>query len=159
MIATMETDSYWRTRCVGEAMDQGYTFLRLTCNCGRITDFPFPLPLRRRDVSPRCPGGNGSPHDRPALFTPRRSPWRFCQPVSAASWRAICSTVPSPSKRAPRVRPDAAWLIHVDFSMTSRRGVCHARRQPLLAVIAPSKPRKRKQPADDRGTPPTRGGD
>src|SRR6266498_4046632 len=38
----METDSYWRTRCVGEAIDQGYTFLRLTCSCGRITDFPFP---------------------------------------------------------------------------------------------------------------------
>jgi len=51
MIATMETDSYWRTRCVGEAMDQGYTFLRLTCTCGRITDFPFPLLLRRRGVS------------------------------------------------------------------------------------------------------------
>src|SRR6266498_3008440 len=45
------TDSYWRTRCVGEAMDQGYTFLRLTCSCGRITDFPFPLLLRRRGVS------------------------------------------------------------------------------------------------------------
>jgi hypothetical protein len=46
MIAAMETDSYWRTRCVGEAMDQGYTFLRLTCTCGRITEFPFPLLLR-----------------------------------------------------------------------------------------------------------------
>jgi len=51
MIAAMETDSYWRTRCVGEAMDQGYTFLRLTCSCGRITDFPFPLLLHRRGVS------------------------------------------------------------------------------------------------------------
>jgi hypothetical protein len=50
MIAAMETDSYWRTRCVGEAMDQGYTFLRLTCNCGRITDFPIPpaAPAQRR---------------------------------------------------------------------------------------------------------------
>ena len=47
----METDSYWRTRCVGEAIDQGYTFLRLTCSCGRITDFPFPLLLHRRGVS------------------------------------------------------------------------------------------------------------
>jgi len=34
-----------------EAMDQGYTFLRLPCNCGRITDFPFPLLLRRKGVS------------------------------------------------------------------------------------------------------------
>lgn len=34
----METDSYWRTRCVGEAMDQGYAFLRLTCACGRKGD-------------------------------------------------------------------------------------------------------------------------
>src|SRR6266536_1218885 len=49
--AAMETDSYWRTRCVGEAIDQGYTFLRLTCSCGRITDFPFPLLLHRRGVS------------------------------------------------------------------------------------------------------------
>ncbi len=47
----MEIDSYWRTRCVGEVMDQGYTFLRLTCDCGRITDYPFPLLLRRRGVS------------------------------------------------------------------------------------------------------------
>jgi hypothetical protein len=47
----MKTDSYWRIPCVGQAMDQGYTFLRLTCNCGRITDFRFPLFLRRRGVS------------------------------------------------------------------------------------------------------------
>ncbi len=49
--AAMEIDSYWRNRCVGEAIDQGYTFLRLTCSCGRITDFPFPLLLHRRGVS------------------------------------------------------------------------------------------------------------
>jgi len=54
----METNSYWRTRCVGEAMDQGYTFLRLTCACGRITDFPFPLLLRRRGVSRQTFIGN-----------------------------------------------------------------------------------------------------
>ncbi len=43
--------TYWRTRCVGEAMDQGYTFLRLTCTCGRITDYPFTLLLQRRGVT------------------------------------------------------------------------------------------------------------
>jgi hypothetical protein len=32
-------------------MDQGYTFLRLTCACGRITDYPLPLLLQRRGVS------------------------------------------------------------------------------------------------------------
>ena len=47
----METDSYWRTRCIGKAMDQGYTFLRLTCSCGRITDYPFTLLLQRQGVS------------------------------------------------------------------------------------------------------------
>jgi hypothetical protein len=50
MIAAMEIDSYWRTRAVGEAMAQGYTFLRLTCACGRITDYPLPLLLQRRGV-------------------------------------------------------------------------------------------------------------
>jgi hypothetical protein len=46
-----DVDDYWRTRCVGEAIDQGYAFLRLTCACGRITDYPFPLLLQRRGVS------------------------------------------------------------------------------------------------------------
>jgi hypothetical protein len=32
-------------------MGQGYVFLRLTCGCGRITDYPFPLLLQRRGVS------------------------------------------------------------------------------------------------------------
>jgi len=49
--AMMEIDGYWKTRCVGEAIDQGYAFLRLTCECGRITDYPFTLLLQRRGVS------------------------------------------------------------------------------------------------------------
>ena len=40
--AMMDLDDYWKTRCVGEAIDQGYTFLRLTCGCGRITDTHSP---------------------------------------------------------------------------------------------------------------------
>src|SRR6266496_4035899 len=40
-----------KTRVVGEAIDQGYTFLRLTCGCGRITDYPFTLLLQRKGVS------------------------------------------------------------------------------------------------------------
>ena len=48
MIATMEIDSYWRTRTVAEAM-KDYAFLRLTCACGRITDYPFTLLLQRRE--------------------------------------------------------------------------------------------------------------
>jgi hypothetical protein len=52
MIAAMsELDGFWRTRCVGEAIDQGYAFLRLTCGCGRITDYPFTLMLQRKGVS------------------------------------------------------------------------------------------------------------
>jgi len=47
----MEIDVFWRTRCVGEAIDQGYAFLRLTCGCGRITDYPLPLLLQRRGVT------------------------------------------------------------------------------------------------------------
>jgi hypothetical protein len=49
--AMMDLDGYWKTRCVGEAIDQGYTFLRLTCECGRITDYPFTLLLQRKGVS------------------------------------------------------------------------------------------------------------
>jgi len=49
--AMTDVDTYWRTRCVGEAIDQGYTFLRLTCECGRITDYPFTLLLQRKGVS------------------------------------------------------------------------------------------------------------
>jgi len=44
-----DLDAYWKTRCVGEAIDQRYAFLRLTCDCGRITDYPFPLLLQRRE--------------------------------------------------------------------------------------------------------------
>jgi hypothetical protein len=51
MLRPMELDGYWKTRCVGEAIDQGYAFLRLTCSCGRITDYPFPLLLQRKGVS------------------------------------------------------------------------------------------------------------
>jgi len=48
--APMELDSFWRTRTLSEAMGQGYAFLRLTCSCGRTTDYPFPLLLQRRGV-------------------------------------------------------------------------------------------------------------
>jgi hypothetical protein len=50
MIAAMMEIDYWRTRCVGEAIDQGYAFLSLTCECGRITDYPFTMLLQRRGV-------------------------------------------------------------------------------------------------------------
>jgi hypothetical protein len=46
---------YWRTRCVAEPTDQGYAFLRLTCACGRITDYPF-----RQRAKPLENGGNSS---------------------------------------------------------------------------------------------------
>ncbi len=51
MMPPMEIDSYWRTRCVGEAMDQGYSHLRAVCSgCGRITDIPWLLMLRRPGI-------------------------------------------------------------------------------------------------------------
>jgi hypothetical protein len=31
----MDAESFWKTRTVREAMSQGYTFLRLTCRCGK----------------------------------------------------------------------------------------------------------------------------
>ena len=40
-----QADGYWRTRTINEAQSQGYTFLRLTCPCGRITDYPLVLLL------------------------------------------------------------------------------------------------------------------
>ena len=38
-----KADQYWRSRTINEAQLQGYTGLRLTCGCGRITDYPFTL--------------------------------------------------------------------------------------------------------------------
>jgi hypothetical protein len=47
----MESGMWWRTRTVAEGMATG-TFLRLSCGCGRITDYPFSLLLQqRRDVT------------------------------------------------------------------------------------------------------------
>ncbi len=46
--AAMETDSYWRTRAISEAQAPGYSHLRAVCSgCGRITDIPWLLLLRR----------------------------------------------------------------------------------------------------------------
>jgi hypothetical protein len=48
----MGIDDYWRTRCIGEAQQQGYSHLRAVCSaCGRITDIPWLLLLRRRGVT------------------------------------------------------------------------------------------------------------
>ena len=44
-------DQYWRSRTINEAQLQGYTGLRLTCGCGRITDYPFTLLLQRQTVT------------------------------------------------------------------------------------------------------------
>jgi hypothetical protein len=46
-----KADQYWRSRTINEAQLQGYTGLRLTCGCGRITDYPFTLLLQRRSVT------------------------------------------------------------------------------------------------------------
>ena len=50
MIPSPMENDYWRTRTVAEAM-KDYAFLRLTCACGRITDYPFTLLLQRQGVS------------------------------------------------------------------------------------------------------------
>ena len=43
----METDSYWRTLTIHEAMQAGYSGVRLTCSgCGQVTDIPWMLSLR-----------------------------------------------------------------------------------------------------------------
>ena len=48
----METESYWRTRTIAEAQAQGYSHVRATCRgCGRITDIPCLLLLRRPRIS------------------------------------------------------------------------------------------------------------
>lgn len=47
----MESD-YWRTRTIAEAEDQGYSRLRVTCQgCGKISDLPWPLLLRRPGIT------------------------------------------------------------------------------------------------------------
>src|SRR5256885_2069474 len=45
-----ELDGYWKTRTVAKGMAH-YTFLRLTCPCGKIVDYPFTLLLQRNGVS------------------------------------------------------------------------------------------------------------
>jgi hypothetical protein len=46
-----QANQYWRTRTINEPQVQGYTSLRLTCACGRITDYPFTLLLQRWGVT------------------------------------------------------------------------------------------------------------
>jgi len=43
----MQPESFWKTRTINEAQLLGYSFVRLTCVCGRDTDFPFTLLLQR----------------------------------------------------------------------------------------------------------------
>jgi hypothetical protein len=46
----MEID-HWRTRTIAEAQTEGYSHLRATCQgCGKITDLPWPLLLRREST-------------------------------------------------------------------------------------------------------------
>jgi hypothetical protein len=47
----MELDGYWKPELRAKPIDQGYAFLRLTCACGRITDYPFTLLLQRKGVT------------------------------------------------------------------------------------------------------------
>jgi hypothetical protein len=46
-----QSGQYWKTRTVNEAQLQGYTVLRLTCACGRTTDYPLVLLLQRKNVT------------------------------------------------------------------------------------------------------------
>jgi hypothetical protein len=40
-------ESYWRTRTIGKAREQGYSHARISCSgCGRVTDIPWKLLLR-----------------------------------------------------------------------------------------------------------------
>jgi hypothetical protein len=48
----MGTDSSWRTRTIAEAQEPGYSHPRAVCSgCGRVTDIPWLLLLRRPGVS------------------------------------------------------------------------------------------------------------
>ena len=53
-----QSDQYWRTRTINEAQLQGASALRLTCDCGRITDYPLVLLLQRRNVTRQTFLGN-----------------------------------------------------------------------------------------------------
>ncbi len=57
MIVATKLDEYWKTLTVAEAM-KDYSSLRLTCACGRITDYPFVLLLQRRGVNRDTSIGN-----------------------------------------------------------------------------------------------------
>jgi ribosomal protein S27AE len=44
--------TYWRTRTISEAQEQGYTHLRAHCpGCGYTTDVPWKLVIGRRGVT------------------------------------------------------------------------------------------------------------
>jgi hypothetical protein len=47
----VEIDHDWRTRTIKEAQEQGYTLLRLTCDCGRITYYRFTSLLQRPGIT------------------------------------------------------------------------------------------------------------
>ncbi len=95
----METDSYWRTQCVGEAMDPGYTFLRLPCNCGRITDFPFPR-------SSAAEASAGAPSSVASVFAARSAEARRRSSGSIPKGmpRAISNDAADPVRQRPRPR-------------------------------------------------------
>jgi hypothetical protein len=46
-----DLDGYWRSRTINEAQLEGHASVRLTCSCGRVTDYPFVLLLQRRNVT------------------------------------------------------------------------------------------------------------
>ncbi len=51
ILSPMEID-YWRTRTVEEAEAEGYSHLRVTCQgCGKLTDLPWTLLLRRPGIT------------------------------------------------------------------------------------------------------------
>ena len=48
-----DVDTYWRTRCVGEAIDQGYTFLRLACGaCQKWGRAEPEIPIHSQSQAP-----------------------------------------------------------------------------------------------------------
>src|SRR5438876_3789886 len=97
MPSPMEKD-YWRTRTIAEAKDQGYSHLRLTCACGRITDYPFTLLLQRQGVSRESFRPFGSPVFARAGKTD--PPSRLILSQTSAGTRCLAYVIGSSSSRA-----------------------------------------------------------
>src|SRR6266568_6410221 len=139
MPSPMEKD-YWRTRTIAEAEDQDYSHLRLTCACGRITDYPFTLLLQRQGVSRESFRPFGSPVFARAGKTD--PPSRLILSQTSAGKRCLAYVIGSSSSRAvPLFVPCGRSFVPARAcAETPRARVVKAGRRAKTSPLAPVLP-------------------